>query len=359
MAPKGTLVAAGQLAQLRTSELERGLLTDRRALYDIERREEEAAFRHHLNLLLGLGVVALGAYVYLKIGSLGRSYPVAYEWWESSQALYAKSATTGADALVTVPSVALRLEFPSYYYLQTLLMTERTIPLAGAQFLMVMATHFSKELRPIHWDGSAEQLRFADIDAFLPPDASVGGGKSGINWRYVWTKWTATNEAKQPVNPWVSALFSSPQAMADSPAFQAYYGSHGSPPDRGLVRALFRGGLVEVAVQYGNVHTTGDKMAQRLMGVQSGATKIPCASRLDAAVQTSLEYGMYASMAGGMGGHAMASRLATSEGESKGLGSLVPLLVTVAGFGAGAAKGASDCKASQTSYSGLGAPPAS
>lgn len=348
----GGLVDAAQLAQLRTSELAQGVRIDRRALYDIERREEEASFRHHLNLLLGFGVVALGAYVYLKIASLRRAYPLAYAWWETSQALYAKSAATGADVLVTVPSVALRLEFPSYYHLQTLLMAERTLPLAGAQFLMVMATHYSKQLRPIHWNGSAEQLRFADIDAFLPPDAA---GKSGIDWRYVWIQWTATNAAKQPVNPWVSALFASPQAMADSPAFQAYYGSHGAPPDRGMVRALFRGGLVEVAVQYGNVHTTGDEMAQKLMGVQAGATKVPCASKLDAAVQTSLQYGMIASMAGGMGGHAMASATEAS----RGVGRFLPLLVAVGGFGAGAAKGAADCTASETSYSGLGAPPPS
>lgn len=333
-----SVISGAKVAALRQAALQQGVAVDQRALYDIERRVDEQNFRSHMNLLLGLGAACLGVYVYLRIAGLAREYPAAYEWWATSSG----APAAGTHPLVTVPKAALRVEFPAFYTLQTLAMTAETLPLAGAQFLLAMAGSFAKYMKPVHWNGSATQLRYADLDAFLPLDAKSGGT---VNWTYVWTAFNAKTAGGESVNPWAGVLFASYEAMANSPAFQAYYGS---PADRSYVRALYQGGLVEIAVTLGSTATTGDAMAEHLMGFQPGFTKVPCTSRVGKALQSSVEYGMYGAMAGGMGGHLFASRLA-------GRGRILPLLLTLAAAGGGAAKGATECKDRETSYSGQGA----
>lgn len=346
-APRGSLVSDAAVAQLRRSAVQQGVLVDRKALFDIERRTDEHRFRGQMNLLLGVSVACLGAYVYIKVSGLAREYPVAYAWWERSQALHGRGDS--AHPQITLPKAALRVEFPAFYYVQSLAMVSESLPLHGAQFLVVMASHFSKYLRPVHWNGSAAELRYADYQRFLPPDAKSA---SGVRWTYVWAAWTAKNAAGDSVNPWDGVLFASVQAMANSPAVQAYYAD---VPDRRYIAALFRGGLVEVAVTLGGTDTTGVEMARHLMGFQSGAYVIPCGgSRGERAVQTSLEYGMYGGMVGGLGGHALASRFAEMGSRGERFGKLLPLLITAASFAGGAAKGATEeCAGEVRSYSGF------
>ena len=342
-APRGTLISGAKVAGLRHMALEQGAAVDRRALYDIERRVDEQNFRTHLNLLLGFAAVCLAGYVYLKVASLARTYPAAYEWWESSQAQYGP-ASESQHPLITVPKMALRVEFPSYYYLQSLGMAAETVSESGAEFLLIMATKFAKYMRPVHWNGTAEELRYTDLELFLPID-------KGKDWGYIWSSWDAKNAAGEYVNPWAGVLFTSYEAMANSPAFEAYYAN---PPDRRYVQALFRGGLAEIAITLGSTDTTGPKMAQHLMGLQSGSYKVPCNNRADQATQKALYYGSMTAMAGGMLGHA--TMKAAASGGFRGMFmKALPLLITAGGLTAGAVTGAQECKVYSTGYSGQGA----
>ena len=344
------LVSGAEVASLRRSALQQTAAVDARALADVVRRGEEERFRGQMNGLLGLSAACVGVYVYLKLQSLSKEYPTAYAWWDNAQ-LEGPEAE-GEHSLITVPSAARRVEFPALYYAQTMIMAAETLPLSGAEFLLSMATHFSKFMNPVHWNGSPAQLRRTYLDRFLPRDAR---GKEGIRWSYVWSAWNKKNAQGELVNPWAGVLFSSPQAMANSPAFQAYYAAEN--PSRGFVEALFDGGLVEVAVLYGASSKSGSEMARHLMGSEPTRTKVPCTSRVSGAVQGSIEYGMYAGMAAGVGGHAGAAFAAARKLGSMGRGvsGAIPLLITLAGFGAGAVAGARKCKPTTTSYSGLGA----
>ena len=112
-----------------------------------------------------------------------------------------------------------------------------------------------------------------------------------------------------------------------------------------------------MAVLYGDASKSGAEMARHLMGSEPTRTKVPCNSRVRQAVQGSVEYGMYAGMAAGVGGHAGAAWVTARRlGRlGRGVSGAIPLLVTLAGFAAGAVSGARKCRPTTTSYSGLGA----
>lgn len=333
--PTGALVSGAKLAQLRNAVWAQEAAMDHKISVAIDRRVDEQRFRSHMNIVLTLSVACACVYAYIKIYSLKGMYPKAYAWWEVSQDEHIRGA--GHHSLVTVPAMALRVEFPSFYTLQTLFMSAETIPLAGAEFLLIMASTYPTRLRPILWNGSAEQLRYADIGQFLPLDAQRTGG---VDWTYVWSSWRATNATKNYVNPWYD-LFPSATAMTNSPAFQAYYGT---PPERGFLQALFQGGLVEVALQFGNVHTSGYEMVQRLMGEQPESVKTPCPSQLNAAVQSATQYGMYSSMVAGMSGHALATQLARIGPNMRRIGMAMPIVFVAGAMGVGAVQGSRTCK---------------
>lgn len=354
---KGTLFSATKLADLRRLSVEQGVDVDRRILIDIERRVDEHTFRKQLNTIMGLAVVCVCVYVYLKIVSIAKQYPKAYEWWNSQQVF---APGKGHYVQLTLPQAALRIEFPFFYQLQVLAMQAQSVSLAGAHFLVIMATNFAKYMHPVHWNGSAEQLRYDSLDQFLPPHAKKS---NGVDWPYVWAAWEAKNAKNQPVNPWGNGvLFTNVRALANSPAFQAYYAD---PPDRRYIDALFHGGLTEIAVMLGNSDATGPAMAEHLMGVDSGFTKVECTGRVSEAVKTSMDYGMKTGMIGGvvghLGAHSMSHMFARMPSGWKAVlrkpSRLSAVLLTVAmatALGVGAAAGAAKCNESKTSYSGLG-----
>ena len=190
------LVSGAEVASLRRSALQQTAAVDARALADVARRGEEERFRGQMNGLLGLSAACVGVYVYLKLQSLSKEYPTAYAWWDNAQ-LEGPEAE-GEHSLITVPSAARRVEFPALYYAQTMIMAAETLPLSGAEFLLSMATHFSKFMNPVHWNGSPAQLRRTYLDRFLPRDAR---GKEGIRWSYVWSAWRQEERAGRACQP--------------------------------------------------------------------------------------------------------------------------------------------------------------
>lgn len=320
MADAGTLVSGTKLGKMRDDVWTREALIDRKAAYDLERLEDARRFRRHLNRIIGLSVVSFCVYAYLKIASLARVYPTAYAWWKDT------SDAKSAHPQITVPHVALRVEFPAAYWVQTLRFASETIPLAGAQFLLEMASAHSTYLTRVHWNGTADALRYADRAQFLPIDAMRDGT---VNWEYVWHAWAAKNDEGELVNPFAGVLFANVDSLIDSPAIKAYYAD---PPDRGYIDALYYGGLVEVAMRYGTTKKTGADMVHHLMGSHSSFAPSCDDNRFQRGLQTSMQYGMFAGMFAGVGGH-----IGTGTKMAKSL----PMLITLSGFGVGASVGAS------------------
>ena len=334
----GSLVRASDIAQLRDATRQRTLTLDHVLDSKIAKREEARRFSSHVHLFIGLSVACAGVYVYLKLTRLSSIYAAAYAWW--GQAKESGEPGRGAHILITVPNMALRVEFPAYYWLQNMRMAVPSISLAGAEFLLIVATHFSTGLRPAHWNGSAEQLRFKDIDLFLPL-------QKGADWDYIWTAWSATNAAGERVNPWAGVLYASRSALANSPAMKAYYAN---PPDRGFVEALFRGGLAEIAVNYATDKTNGEEMVRHLIGYDTKARVLPCAPPGVRMATSAMAYGSMSSMAAGMSGQMMdINSQALSHTKYR-----IAALATLAGggFAAGAVAGSRPCKQRLTSYSG-------
>ena len=345
----GSLISGASVAKLREAAVGQNLNIDHRLYYDIQRRTEEQEFRKHRNTLIRICVLCIGIYIYMKLSSLRDMYPVAYAWWDSTQRMYPHGQ--GRFARITLPGAVLRMEFPYVYYLQEFLMITDALPVAGAQFLVYMVSHFGRFMRPMHFNGSAEQLRYTSVASFLPPHAKTD---SGINWTYVWESWQSKNTDGALVNPWSGVLFTSVQALAASPAIQAYYAD---VPDRRFIDALFHGGLAEIAVTFGNDHMNGADMVKRLMGVATSFTIVPCttSSRIRKGVQTSMEYGGQAGMFS-LTLHHFINNPQRATKPSRFAAS-IPFLITAGALVAGGARGGLKCKNTKESYSGLGGGP--
>lgn len=226
-------------------------------------------------------VVLASVYTVLKTQNLQIMYPQAYLWWEQTRQFIDAGhmiKPNGTHPLITVPRVALRLNFPAYYSLETFRMVAQSMHRSAAEFLMIMATNFSETLRPVHWNGSAEQLRANDIEDFLPleqPD----------NWTYIWTKFNALNAKDEQVNPWGNGvLFQTPEQMMLSPAVRAYYNN-----DPSYMKALYEGGLVQLAMTHATASNTGTDLVKFLMGSMPVSGRVECgAGQLSRSQQESM-----------------------------------------------------------------------
>jgi hypothetical protein len=276
---------------------------------NLARLADQRASDHASKVMFVVFSVALAAYVHAKVAALAMMYPKAYAWWESGYANSAEQAE-GSRPLITVPSMALRIQFPAFYWVKTLAMRDESVPIAGAEFLLLMASHYSRYLRAVHWDGSAAQLRFADLEVFLPTD-------QGQNWVFIWSAWNAKNAKGEYVNPWAGVLWASADAMQQSPAIRKYYAN---PPDRSMIRALFQGGLVEVAVLESTAAKSGIEMVHTLMGESPQATAVPCSGiqRANAAMTSASTVMMLGSMIAGARPGAIGKTLALVSGASGG-----------------------------------------
>ncbi len=316
------------LARLRRLQHNETTKVERKTLADIKRREAEHAASWTAFLLGSLLLSLVSAYVAAKRASLRGIYPTAYAWWNDVYLSSAYERPAGNWPRVTVPSMALRVEFPTNYWVENLLMRADSMPRAGAEFLLIMLTHYSANMHPIHFNGGAQQLRYTDLQRFLPMD-------QGRDWTYIWTSFNATNASGAHVNPWAGVLFGSVQALAASPAVQAYYSD---APQRKYLDALYHGGLVEVAMSLGTSATSGIDMVHFLIGATPSLTTLPCTTldRLHHAVQTGATYGTLTLVVGTVFGLRFPA-----------MGKIAShLIATGVACAAGVAQGAMTCKSS-------------
>lgn len=340
--------SAQMQAVLQHDALSRTVQIDKRLDAKIEQLQEQRDFRTNMNRLLVFAVVLGIAYVYVRVSSLGSEYEDAYLWWAKSGKLETNDAMMAASHVdVTVPVCALRVEFPQLYRLQAAIMMVPSLPAEGAAFLLDMASQFGGDLKRAHWYGNATTLRFEDLVLFLPRQ------KPG-DWGYIWEAWSAVDKSGAPVNPWMGVIFQDAKALANSPAIQAYYAS---PPDTAFVDALFRGGLVEIALTLSSPARTGEQMVEYLTGFQAGYTLTACSSkrRAIAAATGAMGTASMAAMVGGGAGHAIAAAASRMSPRARAIVGLLPMFVTGVAVGGGAYRGDRQCKHRKTSYSGLGA----
>lgn len=312
------LVATADLARLRRMQRNQTTDIERKTLTDIRRRESEHAAAWTLFVLGAVFVSLATVYIMERISALRTIYPESYAWWTAVYEDVAYERPAGNWLHVSVQLAALRVEFSAYYWVQELVMRAPTMPRAGAEFLLLMTTHYGSNMRPIHFNGSAAQLRYTELGRFLPTD-------QGEDWTYIWESYNAKNAANASVNPWANVLFASVQALAASPAVRAYYRDASSRAG-GYVEALYRGGLVEVAMTQGTSAKTGMEMVRFLMGEAPAPVIRDCTGtdRKHAATQGMAGSGMLGTIAVSLLGFRvpmlgeMASKLVVTAGAAVG-----------------------------------------
>lgn len=321
MAAAAGLVRSSDVTALRDMQDAQTRSVESKTLYDIERREALQRDDWHMVLFATGFVVCFVAFVVVRVQGLVYRHPRAYHWWDTTFASSLYARPLGTHPKITVPGCALRVEFPPAHWAATLLMSYQELPRAGADFLLLMVAEYGDTLHPIHWNGSSAQLRYEHLEDFLPrgPGTTTqdSKGNASTNWAYIWRQFNAKNAAGALVNPWAGALWRDPKAMALSPAMQAYYDA--KAPRTDYIEALYRGGLVELAVTHAKKDVTGAAMVRHLMGTVSTTRADTCtpAKQSNNMVQGATEFGMY----GTMGGPALA----------KGIVSLAPRLEPRAG----------------------------
>lgn len=337
------------LQRMRRIQRNQTAKVEKKVLEDIERREDEHRAASIRWIILAVLLALVWTWMNAKLGSLRMTYSDAYDWWMVTYKGVEYAKSTGNYPLVTIPSIATRLEFPSYAWVQQLLMLQESIPRPGAEFVMIMITHFSQNMRPIHFNGSSNQLRFTELATFLPTD-------QGADWTYIWSSFNAKNTHGEPVNPWSGVLWSSVRAMGNSPAIRDYYST---TPNRSFIESLYRGGLVEVAMTHGNDNTSGADMVRYLMGTTPDATPLPCSvgQKTNSAIQKGSEYGTLAlGVVMGLASVTKGSKLTMQMGSRVfNLGTHhVAAGACMAAVSAGAIQGANQCETGAISLSASG-----
>jgi len=230
-----------------------------------------------------LGVVTLFISVSTTVSGLGLQFPEAYEWSKSQvDNLDPRFPRPQGATRVTVETAAVNATYPLLGTLGSLAFIMPKMSREGSLFLLQILGGYgkSRNIKGVHLNGSASQLRFDHLDLFLP----TGNGstvKSVPNWSYIWESWSALTASGDSANPWYNTLWLNEDEFRLSPAIQDYYGvdtggAISRPPQRGLVESLFRGGLAYVAQNNFDDEITADQMVKNLLGrrfVQEGR---PC-----------------------------------------------------------------------------------
>lgn len=245
------------------------------ALNEIDRRDARRRRETTSVLLFVVGMLVLVFAMYWYIRGLRRRFADAYAWWDSP-AGYLSERTQRPDGNlpgITVSSAAVSFTNPILAGVQGLLWQSTPVRRQAGLFLLEMAAAFGKDrnLTGIHWNGSEEQLRYADLHLFLPTGpAAVAyeGGTARINWAYVVEAFNATSTTDEGrlINPWAGTLWADEtgRRLMGSPAIVGYL-QH-DPQMTRLVKLLYRGGLCAVAHEFFDENTYASDVVYFLVG---------------------------------------------------------------------------------------------
>ena len=264
---------ASQIDSLKKERASVESATRERIQEHAERRAR--ATRSLLIMVLCAFLIAFGAS--FRIGRLREEYASAYEWWRTG---YRNGPTPeGLYPKVSVSSAAVALNYPPVAFLSSLAFRSSDVSRFGASFLLDMASGFglSRNLQGIHWNGSAEQLRFDRMSDFLPTDAAAFDASGNVQWAYVWSSFTAKTSSGSYVNPWAGTLWPTIDHFSTSPAIQAYYTDR-SGEDAQLVEGLYRGGLCYIALNMASANRTASNLLYALVGSKTVVGSQPCST---------------------------------------------------------------------------------
>lgn len=226
-------------------------------------------------------VLSFVTFVHLRTQSLELQYPQAYAWWTSDKGYNNLSfPPPQGSSQITVPTAAVSASFPLLAQLDGLTFQSTPISEQQALFLLHMVGVFglSRKLAGVHFKGSKEQLRYTDLDTFLPTGngAYTKDSKSKQffpNWSYIYLNFLAVAKDGQSANPWANTLWRTQTEFQNAPVIRDYYGS---PPKRDIIESLYRGGLCEVAMTTMPPGTQARQHIQDLVGTGLVETPIPC-----------------------------------------------------------------------------------
>lgn len=328
---RGTLVAE---SAVRSEDL---MLRKQRALIQIaalERGQRHAAHRAAVErsvLWCLMGIVVVSLSIHHSVLSLDVQFPAAYAWSSSpTGALDSRYPEPQGSTQVSVQVAAITASYPLIAQLGALAFLMPKIKREGALFILQMVGAYgeSRNLKGVHLNGSAEQLRYADLQSFLPTgNASVVKGQP--NWSYIWAAWNARTEDGTSSNPFFNTLWQNITEFQLSPAIQDYYGvdTGGSitrPPQRTLIQSLFKGGLAYIASNNFENEVTASQMIKNLMSERYVQEGKPCDAlqKTQAAISQGTQWAGYSMIPMGLVGPVVWRRIGPKI--ATGLLSLIP-----------------------------------
>ena len=264
-------------------------ITESTALHDIRWAKHLHHTRDMSLVLFIVAVVSLSFFVYWSISNLKRDYASAYHWWNSPIG-YSNEETTpfpnGIYSHMTVPGLAVGAKYPPVAWVQGLFFDSSVPNRNGTLFLLTMASEYgfwvdgplkgSVRLKGIHWNGSGDQLRLADMQKFLPIDvASMYGTGSGVDWGYVWASWNQKALGGDGyANPFAQVIWTDVTTFSRCPMVIGYYARQYRSME--FFTALFGGGLCSVAMDWFEADTKPEQIVDELFASVSVKRKKQC-----------------------------------------------------------------------------------
>lgn len=219
-------------------------------LAKFEREEVQQKIKKFYVLLIVSTIGLIYANIMFRKYNLKKIYKESYLWYESEIGRLDTNwpPASGPYSDFSIEDAAISFIYPSYSSLLNLQFKSIKIPQSGGQFLLIMTEHFAlkRGLRDVHWAGSAQQTGLHDINTYLPKNKNLGE---------VWHAWN------HPNNIW-KTLYPSYESFAGSEAIQDYLFKNSN----NIIKSLFEGGLLNVAMNQTDATLNGRDLVRYLMG---------------------------------------------------------------------------------------------
>ena len=189
------------------------------------------------SLLVGI-LVSVAVFVASRAHATRHTFDREFEWFEGERG-YRRGERARGHVHFSMWCLGIAVLYPNMYRLLTLTFTCRSIEVVPATFLMIMVREFASDLRAIHWAGSAEQLRRADLAHFVSGYAA-----------------------------WDSPLNAFRFLLPSAEAFESSFAVHEARRqlDTSMLGALYQGGLCHLALSHYSGRQSALDMARALLG---------------------------------------------------------------------------------------------
>lgn len=236
-------------------------------------REEyqQQKFRFYITMISVIAIL-IAVNIQFKRYFLKKLFSKAFSWYDSRDGRLDATwpPANGPYSNFTMEDAAIAFMYPGYATLRNLQFSSIKISQSGAQFLIIMAEHFAEKmsLRDVHWAGSSQQTGLPDLESYLPRRKSM---------KDIWHAWN------HPNNIW-KRLYPSYDNFAGSAAIQEYL----HDDSNNMIKSLFQGGLIAVAINNTKVSENGRDMVKHLLGQKISIPQQKCSpvQKLQAGIET-------------------------------------------------------------------------